>query len=74
MCWAHNFNFVDNRTVVMAWWQGGTSVIDISTPAEPKEIAYFQPDTERVWSSYFYRDRIWVNGSSGAWVLDATGL
>ena len=74
VCWAHNFNFVDNRTVVMAWWQGGTSVIDISTPAKPKEIAHFQPDSERVWSSYFYKDRIWVNGSSGAWVLDAKGL
>lgn len=74
VCWAHNFNFIDNRTVVIAWWQAGTSVIDISNPAKPKEIASFQPDTQAVWSSYFYKDRIWVNSGSGAWVLDAKGL
>ncbi|HWC15283.1 MAG TPA: hypothetical protein VG929_11940 [Actinomycetota bacterium] len=74
VCWAHNFNFIDNRKLVIAWWQAGTSVIDISNPADPKEVAYFQPDTQEVWSSYFYKDRIWVNSRSGAWVLDATNL
>ena len=74
VCWAHNFNFIDNRTVVIAWWQAGTSVIDISKPSKPREIAYFQSDTQAVWSSYFYQDRIWVNSGSGAWVLDAKGF
>lgn len=71
VCWAHNFNFIDNRTLVIGWWQAGTSVIDISNVAKPKEIASFHPDTQAVWSSYFYDDRIWVNSASGAWVLDA---
>lgn len=74
VCWAHNFNFIDNRTVVIGWWQAGTSVIDISKPSKPREIAYFQPDSQAVWSSYFYKDRIWVNSGSGAWVLDAKRL
>ncbi|MFN2588650.1 MAG: LVIVD repeat-containing protein [Actinomycetota bacterium] len=74
VCWAHNFNFIDDRTFVIGWWQAGTSVIDISNPAKPEEIDFFQPDTQAVWSSYFYKSRIWVNSGSGAWVLDAKGL
>lgn len=74
VCWAHNFNFVDDRTLVIGWWQAGTSVIDLSRPAKPREITYFQPDSLAVWSSYFYRDRIFVNSGSGAWVLDAKHL
>ncbi|MDP9066981.1 MAG: hypothetical protein M3N53_01365 [Actinomycetota bacterium] len=74
VCWAHNFNFVDNRTIVVAWWQAGTSVIDISNVAKPKEVSFFQPDTHAAWSSYFYKDRVWVNSASGAWILDATDL
>lgn len=74
VCWAHNFNFIDNRTVVIAWWQAGTSVIDITDPKNPKEIAQFQPDTNAAWSSYFYKDRIWVNSASGAWILAAKDL
>ncbi|MDQ3916194.1 MAG: hypothetical protein M3323_12860 [Actinomycetota bacterium] len=73
-CWAHNFNFIDNRMLVIGWWQAGTSVIDISNPAKPEEVTHFQPDTQAVWSSYFYRDRIWVNSGSGAWILDAQHL
>lgn len=74
VCWAHNFNFIGDRTLVIGWWQAGTSVIDISNPARPEEIAFFQPDTQAVWSSYFYKNRIWVNSRSGAWVLDAKDL
>lgn len=74
VCWAHNFNFIDNRTMVIGWWQAGTSIIDISDPKTPREVAYFQPDTQAVWSSYFYKGRILVNSGSGAWVLQVKGL
>jgi hypothetical protein len=74
VCWAHNFNFIDNRQLVIAWWQGGTSVIDITQPARIHEVAFFQPDTAAAWSSYFYRDKIWVNSATGAYVLDAKGI
>jgi hypothetical protein len=72
VCWAHNFNFIDNRTLVIAWWQAGTSVIDISDPKKPEQLAFFQPDTEAVWSSYFYKGKVWVNSGSGAWVIETT--
>jgi hypothetical protein len=75
VCWAHNFNFVPRtRTLVMAWWQAGTSVYDLSNPRRPREIAHFQPDTAAVWSSYWYRGRIYVNSGSGAYVLEVRGL
>ncbi|HJR45789.1 MAG TPA: hypothetical protein VJ927_09310 [Actinomycetota bacterium] len=70
VCWAHNFNFIDNRTLVIGWWQAGTSIIDISDPTAPKETDFFQSDSQAVWSSYFYKGRIYVNSGSGAWVLD----
>ena len=70
VCWAHNFNFIDNRTLVIGWWQAGTSVIDISDPTAPREVDFFQSDSQAVWSSYFYKGRIYVNSGSGAWVLD----
>jgi len=40
----------------------------------PVEVAFFQADTSAVWSSYWYRGRIYVNSGSGAWVLEVPGL
>jgi hypothetical protein len=74
VCWAHNFNFINNRTLVIGWWQAGTSVIDISNPKRPREVAYFQPDTQEVWSSYFYKGLVYVNSGSGAWVIEVKGV
>lgn len=75
VCWAHNFNFVPGtRKLVIGWWQAGTSVIDLANPKRPREIAYFQPDTSAVWSSYFYAGRIYINSGSGAWVIRVKGL
>lgn len=75
VCWAHNFNFVPaTRKLVVAWWSAGTSVVDLSDPRRPKEVAYFQPDSAAVWSSYWYDGRIYANSASGAWVLEVSGL
>ncbi|MFN2389757.1 MAG: LVIVD repeat-containing protein [Actinomycetota bacterium] len=75
VCWAHNFNFVPGtRKLVIGWWEAGTSVIDLSNPTKPREIAAFQPDTAYVWSSYWYEGRIYVNSGTGAWVIEIPGL
>ncbi|MGH2747431.1 MAG: LVIVD repeat-containing protein, partial [Actinomycetota bacterium] len=75
VCWAHNFNFISGtRNLVIGWWQAGTSVVDLSDPRRPKEVAFFQSDTSAVWSSYWYKGRIYVNSGSGAWVLEVAGL
>lgn len=75
VCWAHNFNFVPGtRKLVIGWWQAGTSVVDLSNPKKPREVASFQPDTSAVWSSYWYEGRIYVNSGMGAWVIEVAGL
>ena len=60
-CTSHDFNWVDNRTVVMPWYTGGFSVIDVKDPAAPKEIAFYQPDGGSMWSAHYYKGRIYTN-------------
>lgn len=64
-CTAHNYNFIPGtRFLVSAWYTGGTSVLDLSNPSVPKEVAYFQADDSAAWSSYYYGGRIYVNDIS----------
>lgn len=64
-CTAHNFNFIPKtRTVVAAWYTGGTSVVDFADPTTPEEVAYFAPADVDTWSSYWYRGRIYANDLS----------
>ena len=54
-----------------AWYALGTSVSDVTNPAQPREIAYFQagdrtPEDDvnssaDTWSSYFYRGFVFAN-------------
>lgn len=60
-CTAHNFDFVPGtKTLVTTWISGGTSVIDLTDPAAPKEIAHYQPDGTVAMSSYWHRGLIFV--------------
>ncbi len=82
-CVAHNGVFLPTSAgdyFVQAWYQGGTSIIDLA--GTPREIAYFERgplSTERAilggaWSSYFYNGFIYVNDiQKGLDVLKFTG-
>ena len=59
-CTSHDFNWVDNRKLVVPWYTGGFSVIDVKDPAAPTEIAYYQ-DGGSMWSAHFYEGRIYTN-------------
>ncbi|MGH2759706.1 MAG: LVIVD repeat-containing protein [Actinomycetota bacterium] len=60
-CTSHNFNFLPGtRTLVGAWYSGGTSVVDLTDPLAPREIAHYTPDDASAWSSYYYKGRIYV--------------
>lgn len=60
-CTSHNFNFVPGtRILVSSWYSGGTSVVDLTNPLLPEEIAFFQPDDASAWSSYWYKGRIYI--------------
>jgi hypothetical protein len=74
-CTAHNFNFVDDRTLAVAWFSGGTNVLDISNPTLPEEIAYYRPDDAVTNTAYWYRGRVYVSDHArGLEVLRIRGL
>ena len=60
-CTSHDFNWANNRSVVMPWYTGGFSVIDVTDPAAPKETAYYQPEGGSMWSAHYYKGRIYTN-------------
>lgn len=75
VCTAHNYNFVPQTNgrdiLVSAWYQGGTSVADISQPSRAREIAFYDAHTpvpggtdvldSDVWSSYWYNGVIYAS-------------
>lgn len=74
-CTSHDFNFVDNRTVVVPWYTGGFSVIDLRNPADPEEIAHYQPENTDMWSAHYYRGRIYTNDTvRGFEALEVAGV
>ena len=60
-CTSHDFNFVDNRTVVVPWYTGGFNVVSLKDPTNPKEIAFYQPKDTNMWSAYWYERRIYTS-------------
>jgi len=85
LCTAHNFNTVPVRTerdlLVSAWYNGGTTVVDFTDPAAPRQIGHYivrSGVVSNAWSSYWYRDQIYANnlGTRGfeAFFLDDPDL
>ena len=60
-CTSHDFNYVNNRTLVVPFYTGGFSVISVKKPSSPKEIAYYQPKNTNMWSAHWYRGLIYTN-------------
>ncbi|RJQ68377.1 hypothetical protein D5S17_32205 [Pseudonocardiaceae bacterium YIM PH 21723] len=58
-CSAHYFTMQD-RVVAYSWYEQGTRFLDISDPANPKQIAYWRPQSAVSWASYWHRDRVFV--------------
>lgn len=68
LCTAHNFNTVPLKSgrdiLVSGWYNGGTTAVDFTNPAAPKQIGYYIPrDGGRAsaWSSYWYNGYIFAN-------------
>ncbi len=67
-CTAHNFNTVPTRNdrdiLVSAWYNGGTTVLDYTDPANVQQLGFYIPKEPKIaaaWSSYWYRGYIYVN-------------
>ncbi len=58
-CSAHYFD-VDGSLVTYAWYGEGTRFLDISDPANPRQVAYWRPDDGIVWASYMYRGLVYT--------------
>ena len=43
-----------------AWYGEGTRFLDISDPANPRQIAYWRPDDTLVWASYFRKGYVYT--------------
>jgi hypothetical protein len=70
-CVAHNGGIIPvpgRDILVQGWYSGGTSVMDFTDPARPKEIAYFDRGPVNAkevflaghWASYWYNGRIYA--------------
>jgi len=71
-CVAHNGNFIPTSkgdTYVQAWYQGGTSIVDLNDRSRPREVGFFDrgplSDQRLIlggsWSSYYYNGFIYSN-------------
>jgi hypothetical protein len=65
-CTMHNYNFVPgiNRDVlVSAAYHGGTTVADVTDPADPEEIAWYEAMSPHAltWSSYWHNGFVYAN-------------
>jgi hypothetical protein len=75
LCTAHNFNTVplrsDRDVLVSGWYNGGTTVVDFTDPADPTQLGYYiargpsqnsdGPVRSTAWSSYWYNGLIYAN-------------
>jgi hypothetical protein len=62
----HNFNYVplaDRYILVASSYGSGTSVVDLTKPSAPKEIGYYDMQSN-AWSTYWYNGLIVVNDIS----------
>ncbi|MER6828410.1 hypothetical protein ABT352_20695 [Streptosporangium sp. NPDC000563] len=69
-CVAHNGSLIPVKgkdIMVQAWYQGGVSFVDLSDPARPKEIGYFERGPEPdgggggIWSAYYYNGYVYAS-------------
>jgi len=69
-CTAHIFDpipGVRGNVLISSWYTAGTTAIDFSDLAHPREIGYFDaetvPESLGYWSSYWYNGRVYANST-----------
>jgi hypothetical protein len=61
-CSSHQVSFVPGtRHLVVTWYSGGTSLLDVADPARPGELAHYRAADSLAWSAQWFAGRIWVN-------------
>lgn len=61
-CTAHMYNFKPGtRLLTGAWYQGGMNILDLTDPAAPEEVGFYQADGDfSPWAAYWDGNRIWT--------------
>jgi hypothetical protein len=65
-CTTHNFNFIPTSRGyfwVSSYYAGGTTVVDMTNAAAPREVGHLDPHGANTWSSYWYNGFIYTNDS-----------
>lgn len=66
ICVTHNGQMIpvtDGRYLAsVAYYQGGTTIVDFTDPADPREIAYTDAANSDTWSAYWYNGFVFANG------------
>ena len=60
-CTSHQFSFTSNGHLIVPWFTGGTSFINMSDPAAPRETSYYQPEDAIAYSSQFRDDYVYIS-------------
>ncbi|MEA2272212.1 MAG: hypothetical protein QOI98_920 [Solirubrobacteraceae bacterium] len=64
-CTAHDFDVVPlpsgKDILVSAWYEGGTTLVDFTDPANPTQLAYYVKAGTNYWSSYWYNGHVYGN-------------
>lgn len=60
-CTSHDFGWIDSKNVVVPWYTGGFSVLNLEDPGSPEEIAHYQPEDTNMWEAKYYRGRIYTS-------------
>jgi hypothetical protein len=72
-CTMHNFNTLPTKhkdLVVSSAYAAGTTMVDFSSPSNPREVGYLDPHGANTWSAYWYNGHIYTNdGGRGVDVL-----
>ena len=72
-CTMHNFNTLPTKhkdLVVSSAYAAGTTMVDFTSPSNPKEVGYLDPHGANTWSAYWYNGHIFTNdGGRGVDIL-----
>ena len=64
-CTAHDFDVIPlpsgKDILVSAWYEGGTTLVDFTDPANPTQLAYYVKAGTNYWSSYWYNGHVYAN-------------
>lgn len=74
-CTMHNFNTLpipDRNVLVSSAYAAGTTVLDFTDPANPREVGHLDPHGANTWSAYWYNGHIVTN--DGGRGVDVIGL